>query len=96
VQLSRRMTAERTLRIMADFRTIRFVLKSTHARAGDQQNILHPKGHQVLEDLKEALGVDDGVGGVGYGHLLSYLKCHPERSGRSQSERPRSRRTPWF
>ncbi len=36
--------------------------------AGDQQNILHPEGHQVLEALEEALGVDDGVGGVGYSH----------------------------
>ena len=36
--------------------------------AGDEQNVLHAEGHQVLEALEEALGVDDGVGGVGQRH----------------------------
>src|SRR5580698_9538760 len=36
--------------------------------ARDQENVLHPEGHQVLEALEKALGVDDGVGGVSYGH----------------------------
>jgi hypothetical protein len=39
-------------------------------KAGDQQNILYPKGHQVLEALEEAFRVNDGIGGVGNGHLL--------------------------
>ncbi len=30
--------------------------------AGDEQNVLHPKGHQVLESLEEPLGVYDGIG----------------------------------
>jgi hypothetical protein len=38
-------------------------------KAGHQQDILHPKGHQVLKALEETLGVDDGIGGVGCSHF---------------------------
>ena len=38
------------------------------APPGDQKDVLHLERHQVFEAFEEALGVDDGVGGVDYGH----------------------------
>jgi len=35
-------------------------------------------GHQVLEALEEALGVDDGIGGVGDAHVEGNLIGSPE------------------
>jgi len=39
--------------------------------AGDQENILDAEGHQVLEALEEAFGVDDRIGSVGHGHRIT-------------------------
>ena len=46
--------------------------------AGDQENVLHPEGHQVLEALEESLRIDDGVGCVPHAHG-QVLACNETR-----------------